>query len=498
MCGTTRVPWVEVAAAITRLMGREAWVEAERLNVVVGQTMKPASTDCIDTPWPKLGAMFGTERPCAPRSGERTGPRVVTMPPGFAPVTELGARFASQPLHVVAPLSELIVPAAAPGANPSAAPVQQTPIGPPRATVQRVAGASSTPQTRWSVLGPDSDMPYEPAVAANTLHPQPEAVPTSLPAASAPSLAAAPALPDPVQVTAERPLAPTDDSPGASPPAPKTEAAGALVPLSQLPVEVADAGSRLGTLSSWAVTVRQADIEHLPLPVAYVSAMTGGHWLYFLLALLTASLAAVAIVVRWATRHASNAGIFGRSSSGGDLVVRRRYGVISLEDPEERILMDLRRTADQLRTNADVVLEDLKSAAPLRGVLRQELDLISTRLSDVPRAGSAPLPPRMLRQRYQGGIRELHRVIKIAEGAAASFSSAAYRPAVPTNRDEAYELLGVNDSVSDATLKKVVDALRMSWHPDHARDEADRDRREERTKQINVAWDLITGRRGAG
>jgi curved DNA-binding protein CbpA len=37
----------------------------------------------------------------------------------------------------------------------------------------------------------------------------------------------------------------------------------------------------------------------------------------------------------------------------------------------------------------------------------------------------------------------------------------------------------------------VVDGLRQSWHPDHAKDEPDRQRREERIKQINIAWDLI-------
>ncbi len=117
------------------------------------------------------------------------------------------------------------------------------------------------------------------------------------------------------------------------------------------------------------------------------------------------------------------------------------------------------------------------------------------RLSEAGQPGAAPLTPRQRRQRLQAGIRELHRVIKIAEGAAASFASSAPRPKMPTSRDEAFALLGVNDSVGEATLKKLVDALRMSWHPDHARDEDDRMHREERIKQINVAWELVTGRR---
>ena len=64
-------------------------------------------------------------------------------------------------------------------------------------------------------------------------------------------------------------------------------------------------------------------------------------------------------------------------------------------------------------------------------------------------------------------------------------------------RGEAYQLLGVNADVSEGTLKKLVDALRMTWHPDHARDEQDRLLREDRIKQINIAWDLISDKRQA-
>ena len=48
-----------------------------------------------------------------------------------------------------------------------------------------------------------------------------------------------------------------------------------------------------------------------------------------------------------------------------------------------------------------------------------------------------------------------------------------------------------------AAVKKVVDALRMSWHPDHARNEADRRHREERIKQINAAWDILKSAKAA-
>jgi DnaJ-class molecular chaperone len=70
-------------------------------------------------------------------------------------------------------------------------------------------------------------------------------------------------------------------------------------------------------------------------------------------------------------------------------------------------------------------------------------------------------------------------------------------PDPPATVFEAYRVLGLNASAPDAAVKKIVDALRMSWHPDHARDEADRRNREQRIKQINAAWDLLKGRPAA-
>ncbi|MCB1511360.1 MAG: DnaJ domain-containing protein, partial [Hyphomicrobiaceae bacterium] len=69
------------------------------------------------------------------------------------------------------------------------------------------------------------------------------------------------------------------------------------------------------------------------------------------------------------------------------------------------------------------------------------------------------------------------------------------RRGLPRDKAEAYEVLGANPEASDKILKRLVDALRATWHPDHARSEEDRVAREERIKQINVAWDLIQEKR---
>jgi hypothetical protein len=68
---------------------------------------------------------------------------------------------------------------------------------------------------------------------------------------------------------------------------------------------------------------------------------------------------------------------------------------------------------------------------------------------------------------------------------------------IPRTLPEACEVLGISLDASEEIVKKVADALRVANHPDHARDEADRQRREAKSKQINSALDLLTGKRRA-
>lgn len=139
----------------------------------------------------------------------------------------------------------------------------------------------------------------------------------------------------------------------------------------------------------------------------------------------------------------------------------------------------------------------LKSAGPLRETLLEELKSIRQRLAPLKHTDSDELQRARSSANLRNIVRDLERIRRIAESAAISLpgSGQASREAVPKTVAEAYELLGINASVSEATLKKIVDGLRMSWHPDLARDDADRDLREERTKCINIAWDLIKGKR---
>jgi len=68
---------------------------------------------------------------------------------------------------------------------------------------------------------------------------------------------------------------------------------------------------------------------------------------------------------------------------------------------------------------------------------------------------------------------------------------------MPRNRPEALTILGmgVSPDATQVAIKRIVDGLRLSWHPDHAKDDDDRQVRELRLKQINAAWEILNGTR---
>lgn len=137
----------------------------------------------------------------------------------------------------------------------------------------------------------------------------------------------------------------------------------------------------------------------------------------------------------------------------------------------------------------------------LREVLQSELETVRTRLTALEAA-----PAREGAKaggRVRALLRDLERVQRIAHGAAGDgaaqqgASEARSAPRMPGSAQEAYQILGINPDAAPQVAKKLVDALRMSWHPDFARDDDDRRVREARMKQINAAWDIIKDRRQA-
>jgi hypothetical protein len=67
---------------------------------------------------------------------------------------------------------------------------------------------------------------------------------------------------------------------------------------------------------------------------------------------------------------------------------------------------------------------------------------------------------------------------------------------LPSTRVDALRVLGANPETPKDVLKKTINRLRQTWHPDLAHTDEDRRMRERRLKQINVAWDIVTGKRG--
>jgi hypothetical protein len=66
---------------------------------------------------------------------------------------------------------------------------------------------------------------------------------------------------------------------------------------------------------------------------------------------------------------------------------------------------------------------------------------------------------------------------------------------LPRNRTEALRVLGVGTQATSEFIKTTVRRLRRTWHPDLAQSGEDRRRRNQKLKQINVAWDIICGKR---
>lgn len=145
---------------------------------------------------------------------------------------------------------------------------------------------------------------------------------------------------------------------------------------------------------------------------------------------------------------------------------------------------------------AELNVSALSKDTGLRGVLQGELATVRSRLDAVER-GLNSRPEDKSAAMVRAVLRDLERIGRIIgvamretnrEGAGASREIA-----LPQTLQDAYDILGLNSEAAPNVAKKLVDALRMTWHPDFARDEQDRQQREARMKQINAAWDMIKG-----
>lgn len=186
----------------------------------------------------------------------------------------------------------------------------------------------------------------------------------------------------------------------------------------------------------------------------------------------------------------------GRALAPGHWRPRSRHmrGAAGLS-PEARACGDIIDIADRLLGTVAERAAGLQGAAQLRRIIARECERLRRRLDTArDQRPNSPDGWRRQRTRLEAIVAELIRLKDIAESAAGSLGK-PHAPVVVYDRQSAYEALGASPDVSERALKKLVDALRACWHPDHATDDEDRRRREARIKEINIAWDMITGKR---
>jgi hypothetical protein len=193
--------------------------------------------------------------------------------------------------------------------------------------------------------------------------------------------------------------------------------------------------------------------------------------------------------------------IWGEAYGAG--VRQKLAGLPAVFKPAPKPITDIKAanaasTVTALLSDAQGRLSDLRNAGPLNDVLSHELWQLRQRLSalEVTAAESEEAATRAS-PGFRNLMRDIERVRRIADSAALSIGNGRSQTRIPATKAEAFDLLGLNADVAEGTLKKVADGLRMNWHPDHARDDADRVAREARIKAINIAIDLINGKRAA-
>ena len=458
-CGEETVEWMDLAAALMSASGSRVSVKNDRLHI---RPRPKSGLGKCDTADPAFSFM----KACDPWMQDPTLNPDWVLPPGFAPVHEVGARFVELP----------------PADTVDSPPPQSDP--PPAAAESDVALQSHAPEIPVPVL----DTATETAEA-------PE------PSAADPELSTTDATIDEPVAQHSMPARADSAVPLPAPePQSKSEPDLRMVSLSGWSSTVTATGEEvrsrpglqfLSTLEHFA-----ARLQHLRLEQEFTAALMG-------IALLSGLLSGIG----WYSARSRRIGAPAftaaehqpmslRPSSPQPTGFKPSTGTL-LVPSDEKMCGELCRTAHTMLQQIDARVDELQGVAPLRRVLQREMRNLEQFLTAVMAASPAePEEWRRMRNRLQRIVKELHRLRDIVEGAYRSLSGGGFTSREPPrDRYEAYEALGANPDISLRTLKKLVDALRACWHPDLAKDEPDRLAREERMKRINIAWDIITSKR---
>lgn len=162
----------------------------------------------------------------------------------------------------------------------------------------------------------------------------------------------------------------------------------------------------------------------------------------------------------------------------------------------DEICAEILSCANDLIEQIQHRLSGLASTVTLRRLLVGEIEELKLRIHTMSkREPQTNEEWQQFHAEVEHATRELRRIQEAVKTVQASLLKPGSDDYIPKNIDEALEILGANENTSEATLKRLVDALRATWHPDHAVDKTDREFREERIKQINVAWEILSGKR---
>ncbi|HEY1243512.1 MAG TPA: hypothetical protein VGF29_01645 [Hyphomicrobiaceae bacterium] len=447
-CDGARVPWVSVVAA-TNEGTRRAWLLDGRLVLRMGPrwSLRP-DNPCAREADPDDRAGYRRMRRYCSDQLALAPPAVVEMPFGYAPMLGIDGIFVKT----------------APGAGSGAPPLPPVSAAPP---MPKSAGAGPLHELFASSEPPAAEVPQEPAAREPPIKAAP-AVPPPV-AAAPPQPAPKAAAPPPVSATPPR----AGEPPRAAPPAPARAAATAEAPRSP-PAEARPAppGPNLGPRPISPPKPAPAATTSPAPPTAAEDAMASGSGSTTASKTETSS-AGPKDVPRSAAPGPNDGGsgvsVLGvfRATTTGAIVA---FAGLALGLLTAFGLARRREHAHEARRrprDLSAVSFDGRRAKPGARVASPRGTLVPNAAPPAPAQAAGSSPPAGMGDR------------------------------MPRTRAEAMQVLGmgVAPSATEAALKKIVDGLRQSWHPDLAKDDADRILRELRCRQINVAWDLLRGQR---
>jgi hypothetical protein len=434
-CGGTRVDWLSVVEAASEQTTGRAWVEGGRLRMRMNQYWGGGGIGPDDDPYPRWRRKGPYGDDFADRGMRRRG-AVVEMPPGFAPAFGLPVRFVPADLPGTSFDPRAGAEGPSKGGVPKSARIEREMPGPLAKEPVAKDPAAKTPQVAGSVTSAPSNVPKsEPAV-------RPAAKSTEPPAEA------------PVQVKPKAPeKAPEPPREiAAVDPATSTGAVTVVPKIINRP-----AGAEPSTVGQSAKPATPI-AEKVPDPVLpkvsevkpkIDAAPAAKPSIPFDVSPGPSTLTAVApssttqALVGFAALVALALGLF---------VWARRREQLSLAGAGAREFGSVNFGGRSVWSKAGTALSRPRRPAP-------------------------ESPPQLP-----------------VETQSTAFGDGQ----VPRTREEACRVLGTSPDAREAAIKKIVEGLRQSWHPDLATSKTDRHLREQRTTQINVAWDILSGKRATG